>query len=111
MVIYQNKKQVIISIHSITVIKNNYRKRRDRMLTPTKNIHEDQSIVKVGARILSFLSNPKTVNLLWKKYDSYQSDLTNIPKITYDIFILGLNFLFIINAIEYRDGIIWRRDS
>jgi len=78
------------------------------MLTPTKNLHEDKTLIKIGAKTLSFLSSPKSVNSLWNLYIDYQEGLANIPKINFDTFLLGLNFLFIIGAIDYRDDIIWR---
>jgi len=78
------------------------------MLTPTKNLHEDRTLIKVGAKIISLLTSPKSVNALWQSYVGSQEELSNTPKITFDIFILGLDFLFMIGAIHHEDDIIWR---
>ena len=78
------------------------------MLTPTKNLHEDRTLIKVGAKIISLLTSPKSVNALWQSYLDFQEELANAPQITFDIFILGLDFLFMIGAIHHEDDIIWR---
>ncbi|MGE8015284.1 ABC-three component system middle component 6 [Bacillus mycoides] len=81
----------------------------DKMLTPTKNLHEDRTILKIGARILSFLTSPRTVSTTWKKYLDFQNnESVDTPRIQFDMFILALDFLYIIGAIEYEDDLLWR---
>lgn len=80
-----------------------------KMLVPTKNIHEERSLVKIGARNLSFLDTPLSVNTLWEHYKRFQDSVEKIPKINYDVFILSLDFLYIIDAIEYKNDLIWRK--
>lgn len=81
----------------------------DKMLTPTKNLHEDRTILKIGARILSFLTSPRTVSATWKKYLDFQNNgSVDTPRIQFDMFILALDFLFIVGAIEYEDDLLWR---
>ncbi|OBY76282.1 hypothetical protein BBG47_28165 [Paenibacillus sp. KS1] len=79
------------------------------MLTPTKNLHEDKSIIKIGARILSILNSPHTVSSAWKSYIQVQERETNGKiRIQFDTFILAVDFLYIIGAIEYEDDLMWR---
>lgn len=95
-----------LSIKDLTLVK----KEGSRiMLTPTKNLHEDKSIIKIGARILSILNSPHTVSSAWKSYVQIQEHETNGKiRIQFDNFILAIDFLYIIGAIEYGDDLMWR---
>lgn len=80
-----------------------------KVLTPTKNLHEDKTILKIGARILSFLTSPNTLSSTWEAYLSFQNREQSLgPRIQFDMFILALDFLYIIGAIEYKDDLLWR---
>lgn len=84
----------------------------EKMLTPTKNLHEDKSILKIGARILSFLTFPRTLNSTWEAYMEFQNlESQNIPNIQFDTFILALDFLYMIGAIEYQGDLLRRTKS
>lgn len=80
-----------------------------KVLTPTKNLHEDKTILKIGARILSFLTSPRTLSSTWEAYLNFQNqESDNVPRIQFDLFILALDFLYIVGAIEYEDDLLWR---
>ena len=58
------------------------------VLTPTKNLHEDKTIIKIGARILSILTSPSTVSYAWNSYIQVQEQETNNTiRIQFDTFI------------------------
>jgi len=79
------------------------------VLTPTKNLHEDKTIIKIGARILSILTSPSTVSYAWNSYIQVQErETNNTIRIQLDTFILALDFLYVIGAIEYEDDLMWR---
>lgn len=83
-----------------------------KMLTPTKNLHEDKAILKIGARILSFLTFPRTLSSTWEAYTEFQNqESLNIPNIQFDTFILALDFLYMIGAIEYQEDLLRRTKS
>ena len=101
---------------------NDYSKRKNfklilgkggaKMLTPTKNLHEDKTILKIGARILSFLTSPRTLSSTWEAYYDFQSkESNNVPRIQFDMYILALDFLYMIGAVEYEDDLLWRANS
>lgn len=72
------------------------------MILPTKHITVSNSLMGLGAQILSYLNRPATVSSLWQ-------DVRALPEIaTFERFTLTLDLLFIMNAIEYRDGYIQR---
>lgn len=73
------------------------------MILPTKHISSNNSLLGVGAKILSHLNYPRTVASLW-------SDLCKAPEIaTFERFVLGLDLLYILGTIELREGILYKR--
>ncbi|MCS3922578.1 hypothetical protein M2325_001274 [Methanococcus voltae PS] len=70
------------------------------MILPNKSLLLKYSILGLGSKILIELNNPQTISSLrdnTKKYEELKP---------FDKFILTLDFLYMINAIEYKDGII-----
>lgn len=81
------------------------------MILPTKHLPTEQSLVSVGAVILSRLDESKTVSRIWDEVTSKaQSDDTR-SHLTFDWFILALDFLYAINAIEITRGRIHKVGS
>ena len=75
------------------------------MILPTKHITVENSLLGVGAIILVHLQRPTTVSTLWEK-------LRILPEIsTYERFTLGLDLLFMINAIELNEGKLRKRQA
>ena len=70
------------------------------MIVPNKNIRLRNSLLGMGAQLLTVLRQPQTVSSLWGK-------AKNVKEInSYDKFVLTLDFLFMMNLIEYRDGLV-----
>jgi hypothetical protein len=73
------------------------------MILPTKHITTQHSLLGLGATVLKNLPTPTTITGLWDK-------IRTIPEIgTYKRFILTLDLLFTINAVDYTDGLLQRR--
>ena len=77
------------------------------MILPSKHLSQDRALLTVGARILQKLSHPKTVSALWEEF-SRKSETTRDATLTtsYDGFVLALDLLFLIGAIELREGLL-----
>jgi hypothetical protein len=73
------------------------------MILPTKHIDLQHSIVGSGAVILQHLHSPQTVTGLWEHVRS----LSEIG--VYWRFVLSLDFLFTIGAIDLENGLIMRK--
>ena len=72
------------------------------MILPTKHITVDDSLIGLGALLLSHLDQPATVSVLWQ-------EVRELPQIaTFERFTLTLDLLYLMNVIEYRDGDIRR---
>ena len=74
------------------------------MILPTKHLNEERSILRIGAEILLLLRNESTVSRLWVDFQKYRRDELEIKPVTYDWFILALDFLFLLDTIYFDDG-------
>lgn len=82
------------------------------MILPTKHMPLDRALLTVGSQILKQLDRRKTVSALWEKTIAEYSDEQNRnPGISYDWFVLALDLLYAIEAIEIKDGLLHRRAS
>jgi hypothetical protein len=72
------------------------------VILPTKYIPQDAALIGVGATLLSELDQPLTVSGLWDR-------VRNQPNVgTFERFTLASTLLFILGAIELRDGLLAR---
>ena len=74
------------------------------MILPSKHISQEKALLSIGAELLKVLSRPKTVSTIWEQ-------IRIIDSISYDWFILALDLLYIIDAIQIREGLIYRKVS
>lgn len=79
------------------------------MILPTKRLHQDRALLTVGAGVLRHLNEPKTVSRLWDEIYRAYSGRAASPTLTYDWFILSLDLLFALNAIDLNHGLITKR--
>lgn len=73
------------------------------MILPTKHITPAQSLLGVGALLLERLERAQSVSDLWEQVRSY-SEVG-----TFQRYILALDLLFTLDAIDIRRGMIRRR--
>ncbi|MEZ0295197.1 MAG: ABC-three component system middle component 6 [Candidatus Methylacidiphilales bacterium] len=79
------------------------------MILPTKHLSQDRALLSVGAKLLCRLSEPMTVSALWEAVSKpVKTDNSNIPALRYDAFVLTLDLLFLIGAIELKNGLLIR---
>ena len=72
------------------------------MILPSKYVTTSNSILGIGAVLLSDLTRPQTVTQLWEQANK-------VPGIeSFEKFSLALDFLFLINAIEFNKGLLQR---
>ena len=74
------------------------------MILPTKRIAQDRALLYLGGNILAFLDEPKTVSRLWDEIKRMRTSQPGVSSISYDWFVLALDLLFTICAIEYEHG-------
>jgi hypothetical protein len=75
------------------------------MILPTKHISAQQCMLGVGAILLRNIASPQTVTSLWER-------VREEPEVNaYWRFILALDFLFALEALDHIDGMIVRRKA
>ncbi|AZP70731.1 hypothetical protein EJJ20_11630 [Pseudomonas poae] len=80
------------------------------MILPSKHLSQERALLTVGAHVLTYLARPKTVSALWEELNRCDERLTAAPprRITYDWFLLALDLLFSLGAIELDSGLVAR---
>lgn len=76
------------------------------MILPTKHIRPDRALLAVGADVLSCLRDPMTVSRLWDEIRRARSDRLISAPINYDWFVLALDLLFIVKAVQFDRGLV-----
>jgi hypothetical protein len=75
------------------------------MILPSKHIPQEKALLTIGAKLLKLLDRPKTVSAVWQHVRN-----SEIP-ISYDWFVLALDLLYTIDAIEIHNGLLSRRSA
>lgn len=82
------------------------------MILPTKHLSQDRAMLTVGARLLACLTAPMTVSALWETVSRQgKSDDPANNALHFDTYVLTLDLLFLIGAIELRNGILIRSNT
>lgn len=75
------------------------------MILPTKHIPQSEALIGVGGTLLAHLNTPMTVSGLWER-------LRSEPNVgTFERFVLASNLLYLVGAIDIKDGLIIRTAS
>ncbi|MCX7046661.1 MAG: hypothetical protein NTX50_14395 [Candidatus Sumerlaeota bacterium] len=72
------------------------------MILPSKHISQEKALLTVGAELLKHLDRPRTVSAVWE-------DMRNSADVSYDWFVLALDLLYAMDAVEVREGLLIRR--
>lgn len=76
------------------------------MILPTKHIPANRSLLGVGAEVLHVLERPMTVSKLWDEIRNRKNRVDSTAPIDYRWFVLSLDFLYLIEAVTLRRGLI-----
>jgi len=70
------------------------------MILPTKHLPTERSLLGVGALLLEYLNSSRTISSLWDQ-------VHKIAEVgSFERFILTLDLLYAIDAIEIKDGLL-----
>ena len=78
------------------------------MILPTKHLRPERAMLTVGAEVLRLLTEPKTVSRLWDELKRAMDERSSTRKVNYDWFVLTLDFLYMLGAVEMDQGRIRR---
>jgi len=76
------------------------------MILPTKHINFSQSLLGLGAYILSNLSSPRSVDELWEVYLTDYKNQVYPAKHSFNNLVMTLIFLYSIGSITEKNGVI-----
>lgn len=80
------------------------------MILPSKHLSQERALLTLGARILLHLIHPKTVSALWEELTQrVESSPRSTNSLSYDGYVLALDLLYLIGAIEMEDGLLTRK--
>lgn len=75
------------------------------MILPTKHLSQERALLTTGAKLLPYLTHPKTISSLW---EDVAGGGVNDPSMRYERFVLALDLLFLIGAIELNEGLLFK---
>ena len=81
------------------------------MILPTKRLGVERAMLMVGAEILELLTEPKTVSRLWDELGRVMSERSSTRIVNYDWFVLTLDLLYMLGALEMDHGRIRRTNQ
>jgi hypothetical protein len=81
------------------------------MILPTKHLPPDRALLGIGAEILCQLLEPRSVSELWEAVREVRGRNSNAAPLSFDWFVLALNLLYAISAVDQRNGILRREGS
>jgi hypothetical protein len=73
------------------------------MILPTKHLSENRALLSLGGEVLRILDEPKTVSRVWDEFRK-RSRHHETSLVTYDWFVLALDLLYTLNAIDLEKG-------
>lgn len=76
------------------------------MITPTKGIAPERSLLAVGAQILQVLDRPLTVSQALAALRRWRADHDHFAPISFNWFVLALDVLFALDLVDTRDDLL-----
>lgn len=76
------------------------------MILPTKHIRPDRALLSIGGELLVLLREPVTVSHLWDNIRFRRDTSSSSAPVNYDWFVLALDLLFMIGAVELERGLL-----
>lgn len=80
------------------------------MITPTKGIAPERSLLAVGAQILNVIDRPLTVSQAWNELRRWRIENGHESPVSFDWFALALDIVFALGLVEFRgETLVLRR--
>ncbi len=81
------------------------------MILPTKRLGIERAMLTIGAEILGLLTEPKTISRLWDELRRVTNERSSTRIVNYDWFVLTLDLLYMLGALEMDHGRIRRTNQ
>lgn len=76
------------------------------MITPTKGIAPQRALLTIAAQISLILTEPMTVSQAWTALKVWRAKNSNNAALPFSWFVLALDVLYSLGAVELRGGLI-----
>lgn len=83
----------------------------DAVITPTKGVAPERSLLAVGARILPVLDQPRTVARVWALFREREAARARRIPVSYASFTLALDLLYALELVDLRGGLLVARTA
>jgi hypothetical protein len=81
------------------------------MILPTKHVRADRALIGVGAEVLELLKRPMTMSKIWDEIRTRRTLHAPHAPIDYEWFVLSLDFLYLMGAVELERGLVRRTST
>lgn len=81
------------------------------MILPTKRLASDRALISVGAELLLLLEQPRSTTQLWSAFQMSRETKAVTGPVSYDWFVLALDLLFMLGAVEWSARQLRRRSA
>jgi hypothetical protein len=81
------------------------------VILPTKHVRPDRALIGVGAEVLHALKRPMTISKLWDEVRGRRTLHVPTAPIDYQWFVLSLDLLYMIGAIDSESGLVRRASA
>lgn len=78
------------------------------MILPTKHVRSDRALIGIGGEVLHILMRPMTISKLWDEIRGRRTLHAPNAPVDYQWFVLSLDLLYIIGAVEFEHGLVRR---
>jgi hypothetical protein len=77
------------------------------MILPSKHIPLERSLLAIGGEVVRTLDRPQTVSSLWETFRMSKAR----SHVSYEWFVLSLDFLYLCGAVDFQNGLLRRTVS
>lgn len=74
------------------------------MLLPTKTLSPSRSLISIGGVLLRILDERKPISRAWEDFKRVHYLAPNAPKVTFAMFVMALDVLYMIGAVSLIRG-------
>lgn len=74
------------------------------MILPTKHLPPRRALISVASEVYPLIKRKSTVSSIWYDLQKQHRISLRVGEVSYDWFILALDFLYIMGKVDYQNG-------
>jgi hypothetical protein len=76
------------------------------VILPTKHLPPRRAIISVASEIHTLIKRTSTISSIWSDLQRQHRMSLRVGEVSYDWFILALDFLYLMGKVDYENGYI-----